>query len=362
MILKLFIVWRLGLFLITYLGSKFFFLNLNAGLGSPTPTRSFDFWASWAQWDGGHYFRIAARGYVDERSFAFFPLYPYLIKFTSIIFFDNYIVAGLVLSNIAAILFFFSFYKLATLLYSKKTATFATITYMTFPTSFFLGAMYPESLFLLLVTAAFVNHFQNKFTKAVLLISMSTLTKAFGVVVFASILIEQIFTFPKKKLTKKYFLVFVSGILPFLILLVILFVKFSDPLKFLSVQQYWERKITFPTTTISSYVIPMFNFSARPANDFLDLAITLIFTILLLVSIKKLPLSLWLYSLLVLVIPASTGTLSSMPRYALSSLGTFIIIARLLEGSKRLSLLIWLVSLTLQTLLAVLFVNGYWVA
>lgn len=362
MILKLFIVWRLGLFLITYLGSKIFFLNPNAGLGSPTPTRNFDFWASWAQWDGGHYFRIATQGYIDERSLAFFPVYPFLIKFTAPIFFGNYVLSGLLISNIAALLFFVSFYKLASMLYSKKTATFATITLMTFPTAFFLGAMYPESLFLLLATLAFTYYFQKKTVQLSISMAISTLTKLFGVLIFFSILIDEILNFSKNKLSSNKPLIIILAILPFILFLYYMYISFGSPVKFLAVQGYWERKITLPTTTIGSYVIPMLNLSKRPANDFLDLAVTAVFLTLLLSSIKKIPLSLWLFSFLVLLIPASTGTLSSMPRYALSSIGTFIIIGKLLEKSKKLSLLIWLTALTLQTLLAVLFVNGYWVA
>lgn len=130
----------------------------------------------------------------------------------------------------------------------------------------------------------------------------------------------------------------------------------------MSVQEYWERKVTLPTTTVGSYLIPMLSLSNRPMNDYFDLLVTIIFFVLLLTSVKKIPFSVWFFSFIVLLIPISSGTLSSMPRYVLSSIGTFIIIAMLLEKSKKLSIFIWLISLTLQTLLAVLFVNGYWVA
>ncbi|MBI4037804.1 glycosyltransferase family 39 protein [Candidatus Curtissbacteria bacterium] len=362
MILRLFIVWRLGLLLVTYLGSKIFTLNLNTGLGSPAPGRNFDFWASWAQWDGGHYFRIASQGYIDERSFAFFPIYPYLIKYTSFIFLGNYVFSGLIISNLAALIFFITFHKLVSNLYSKKTATVATITIMTFPTTFFLGAMYPESLFLLLTTLAFFYYFLQKPQKAAFSISIAALTKFFGIFVVVSIILEQLVSSLKNKLSKKNIIWISLSAMPFLLYLILLFDKFEDPFKFLSVQEYWERKVTLPTTTVGSYLIPMLSLSNRPMNDYFDLLVTIIFFVLLLTSVKKIPFSVWFFSFIVLLIPISSGTLSSMPRYVLSSIGTFIIIAMLLEKSKKLSIFIWLISLTLQTLLAVLFVNGYWVA
>src|SRR3989338_7087953 len=100
MIVKIFLFWRIGLFLITYLGSQTFPLVANSGIGAIGPGKTFNFWASWAQWDGGHYLNIAKYGYPLNSDFAFFPVYPSLIRFITLFFQNNYLLSGLLVSNI----------------------------------------------------------------------------------------------------------------------------------------------------------------------------------------------------------------------------------------------------------------------
>ena len=363
MILKIFLFWRLGLLLITYLGSFTFPLVANGALGAIGPGRQFDFWKSQAQWDGGHYLQIAERGYLLNSDFAFFPFFPALIKFFALVLNGNYLLSGLLISNIAFVVFLLIFYKFVKDKYSKDIAFFATITYLVFPTSFFAVSYYSESIFLLLTIIVFVFLTKKKFLLASIATFFASLTRLFGIFLAISIAYSY-FANIKFKFNKidARMLHIVVAFLGLAVYSLYLFANFNSPLKFLSVQSLWERSINDPFSTIFSYIWSLLTWQARPLNDYFDLFLTLIFLVILIAGIRKISSSLWIFSLLVILIPASTGTLTSMPRYLLASLGTFVIIGQYLETKPKLRLIIWTVLLTLQAILAVKFVNGYWVA
>lgn len=85
----------------------------------------------WGVWDTGWYLSIVQNGYVADRSFnpdtlgqanyAFFPLYPLLIKGLSFILHYHFI-SGIVLSNIFLILSGYLLYKLAKQDYDEDIA------------------------------------------------------------------------------------------------------------------------------------------------------------------------------------------------------------------------------------------------
>src|SRR5690606_17604799 len=60
---------------------------------------------SWANFDGVHYLRIAETGYQQTALIqAFFPVYPYLLRFTSLMLEIKFLLAGLILSNLMFLL------------------------------------------------------------------------------------------------------------------------------------------------------------------------------------------------------------------------------------------------------------------
>ncbi len=362
MILKIFLFWRLGLFLVTYLGSITFPLVANGGLGAPTLTSPFNYWLSWAQWDGGYYYNIATRGYWFFSDYAFFPLYPFLTKFLNVIFL-NLLLTGLLISNISFLLFLIIFYTFLKEKYSKNIAANSVITFLCFPTTFFAVAYYSEGLFLLFMVMVFFFMNQKKILQAAFAIILASLTRSIGTVLVLSLVYNylssisfKIKNFPKKVL---HLMPSTFGILLYT---TYLFYKLNNPFGFISVQTLWQRNINDPVSTIIGNIWIIFTNPNAPLDQYTDLLITLIFLSLLIFGIKKISSSLWIFSMLVILIPASTGTLASMPRYLLASLGVFVILGQLLEEKPYLKVPIWTVSLFLQAILATRFINGYWVA
>ncbi len=114
-ILGLFLIWRIALIVVAYFGAGRFPLVSNGGPGAISKIQTFDFFKSWAQWDGGHYVGIAENGYAYIFQHAFFPLYPILIKLIGVLTFGNYFLSAYLISNLAAFGTLYFLYK-----YTKK--------------------------------------------------------------------------------------------------------------------------------------------------------------------------------------------------------------------------------------------------
>lgn len=362
MIFKIFLFWRIGLLVVTYIGTSVIPKVDNGGIGSIGPGREFDYWASWAQWDGGHYFQIAKQGYIFLSDYAFFPLFPTLIKIINMPF-NNLLFAGLLVSNISFFAFLFFFYKLINKKYGHNVAITTIGTYLTFPTAFFAASYYSESLFLLLTVITFYFISEKRFLIAGIAASLSSVTRLAGVSLVICIFYAYFASLQMniRKVNQKI-LHLAPSIFGISIYCIYLFSKLDDPLKFITSQNLWERTVTDPISTVLSYLWAIITLEKRPFNDYLDLILTLLFLSVLVLGIKKISSSLWIFSILVILIPASTGTLTSMPRYLLSSLGVFIILGKYLSVRPRLKVIIWAISLFAQSILAVRFINGYWVA
>ncbi|MEK9147060.1 MAG: mannosyltransferase family protein [Patescibacteria group bacterium] len=360
-ILKLFLFWRIGLIILTFLGSLIFPLVENGGIGAIGAGREFDFWASWAQWDGGHFYNIAKFGYSGPNEYAFFPLFPLLIKFFSLILFGNLLLAGFLISNIAFLIFLYIFYELVKSKYNQKTATRALITLISFPTAYFAVAFYSEPLFLLLSALTFLLLEKRKFIEAAIFASFASFTRFVGIFLVIPVTfyyLESIkFSFRNLNLNIISIPISLTGIISYCLYL---FLKFQDPFYFLTVESTWHRSITNPATTIYYYLTE--NVTNKPFNDYLDVFLTLAFLIILGFGIRKISLSWWLFSLLVIIVPASTGTLTSMPRYLLGAIPVFVLAGIYLKDRQFMQIFIWSSSLILQVVLAVMFVNGRWTA
>lgn len=363
LLLKIFIFWRLGLFLITYLGSLVFPLAANGGLSTPGPTQAFDFWLSWAQWDGGHFYNIAKYGYLREENLAFFPLYPYLVRFLASVFHWDLLFAGLVTANSAFLLFIIVFFKLVREYYSSQVAFIAIISFIVFPTAFFATAFYSESLFLVLLGLTFLFLKKRQILIAAIFASLAGLTRPIGflapISVFYSYLASINFNF--HRLDRKFLHAAVSLFGP-AIYIIYLFFKYNDPFKFLSVEMLWQREVSDPISVILGYLWNFAVFNNYSINQLLDFLTTIFFLSVLILGRYKIPSSLWIFSMLSILIPVSSGTLISMPRYVLSSIGAFIIMGKFLDDKPRLANFLWAAALFVQAFLAVLFVSGYWVA
>jgi len=109
-------------------------------------------------WDSVYYIDIAKNWHINQGTsqnlIVFFPLYPVLIRLTTLNF--AYInLSALLVSNVSSIIATLFMFKLAKLDYDNSTAIKAVLYLCVFPTAFFLSMMYTEGLFLALTITSF---------------------------------------------------------------------------------------------------------------------------------------------------------------------------------------------------------------
>lgn len=373
-----FLIWRVALFFVAYL--SIFFIPV-FGARFPYADRVLEithlpYWIwGFGNFDGVHYLRIAQDGYLAQYSQAFFPLFPILIKAFTFIFPKDlslntalftdpaYFYSGLILSNLFFIAALYIFYKLVNIDFKKDTAFLSVVLLLIFPTSFFFGAIYTESLFLLLMVSSIYLIRKKRFFWASVLIMLSTATRITGVLLIPLYLIE-VFN-SKKRLNLFWSLITPFGLLGYMYFLK---VKFNDPFYFLTSQPVFgagrsTNEIIFLPQVIYRYIkiflttkvltLPFF-------NAFLEFVFTLIPLGSLLAFIKKMRLSYLIFSISTLLLGTLTGTFSSMPRYVLISM--VLLFPYLITRFRKYIKPAIVASVLVGVILTMLFIRGYWVA
>lgn len=359
-ILVVFIVWRLGLFLFSFLGAKF--ISLRPNFLGPSP---------WANFDGVHYLNIAERGYYQFEQ-AFFPFYPLLIRRLAFLFSGNYLLAGMLVSHLSFLVALVIFYQLVKLDFKKTIAQTAAVFLLVFPTSFFFGSVYSESLFLALVLGSFYAARKKYWLLAGILGGFASTTRLVGIFLFPALLVEWWEEEKIKKLKIK-----IKSLIPLFFILLGLGIyawylkkTVGDPLYFIHVQPLFGAERTGGRLILLYQVFwRYFKMIMTTKPDPLYFAVWLEFLtavgflgLLILGYFQKMRLSYLVFAFLSYLTPTFTGTFSSMPRYALILFPAFILGAVLAEKSKWLRILYPLFAIILLVICVILFTRGYFVA
>jgi hypothetical protein len=352
------------------------------------PKYGFPRWIySWGNFDGVHYLLITEMGYSQIGLVqAFFPVFPLLVQALAEIGVPA-LMSGLFISNVAAIVMCLVWYGLVSEVYDQKTAFWSLLIILLFPTAFFFGALYSESLFLALVLGSFWAAHRRNWWLAAGLAMVASATRVVGVFLVPALMIELWLQENKKlptllqpravadsviQLIKKRgvtLLVISTGILGLLAYMTYLGSKFKDPLYFLHVQSEFgggreERIIIYPQV-VWRYIKILVTY--RPVGlKYLayvqEMVAGVVGLVLLLVSFKGVRWSWLIFSLGAFLVPTMTGTFSSMPRYVLVCFPLFIFLAQSLQNRPRWLFLYLLGSAVLLLINTVLFIQGYWVA
>lgn len=361
-ILLLVFIWRLFLLLPDFFAMHF--LPQRQGyIGATT----------WANFDGVHYLSIAQSGYFQYEQ-AFFPLFPLLIKMLSFLTFGNYVWAGMILVYVSLFLWLFVFYKLLQMDYKVLIIRWALIFSMFFPTAFFFGALYTESLFLLLVIMAFYTARKKQWVLAGLFVGLASATKLIGIFLLPAILLEFYLAYKQQFFSKKHLvslcmMVFlsISGIV---IYMGYLWKVYADPLFFIHAQPAFGAnrsggEIILLPQVLFRYIkifltVPFSQYDFWIALLECNVFFLSFFILLLGFWKKKIRLSYILFSFLAIVGPTATGSLSSIPRYVLVAFPVFIFLGMI--SSRKTKVLLLILSSLLLFVLTSYFLQGYFIA
>jgi Gpi18-like mannosyltransferase len=373
-VLNLFLIWLIFLSLVVILADKFLVYKPSFPYAAEFSRYGLSKSISkLANFDGVHYLTISEKGYLGTGLIqAFFPLYPILMRVANYSF-HNYLISGLAVSHLFALLSFYSFYYLVRMDNGKKIALTALMIFASFSTSFYLRSLYGESLFLTLIFGSLIAAKKKHYLLSGILGGLASATRIVGIFIFPSLLFL-IFTKDKKNL-KAYFQVSLS-VLGLLAYMIYLKIYFGDFLFFFHLQEKFGASrqtnlILYPQVVyrylkIFITVRPTdLKYYAYVQEFFLSISSLIILLAATLQTLRKkikLNLAYLIFAFGAYFLPTFTGNFSSMPRYILVCFPMFIYLAMILEKKPKLKFLYLTSSLIFLIINLLLFSQGYWIA
>lgn len=339
--------------------------------------------------DGIFYIKISHMGYLNTEQ-AFFPLYPLLISVLNSLV-KNPVVAGLIISHIAFGLGFLLFRQYLLSFVKTSIANWALLFLLLYPTAYYFGVMYTESLFFFLFMGALYCLQTRRYWAAMMFAYLLSLTKVTGVLFTLPVMIYFLVDCYKaygavsvKSLLAhlmKGWRIVVVGIASLLGLAsyaLYLLRTTGDALYFINAQESFG---AHRSSTLISPLQVLYRYSkifttADWSFQYV-VAIGEVFFYISTLSLigveiyrlmqalkKKKPIipqrwSLVLISAANVLVPSLTGTLTAIPRYSLLSLSIFLVLAEI--SDTRMKMMVLFFSLVLHVCYLALFIQGYYV-
>jgi 4-amino-4-deoxy-L-arabinose transferase-like glycosyltransferase len=308
----------------------------------------------WARWDSDYFLRIAQNGY-DEASTAFHPLYPGLVAVLGRAFFGHYLLAGLVISLLAALGSFLLLHRIAEERLGADAARRTVLYLALFPMALFLQTVYSESLFLLLTLAAFVLAERGRFGAAGVAAGLAILTRAAGLALLPALAL-----LAWRQRDRLQALAGVALALPVAAVYpLVLWRQVGDPWAFTDAQDRWHRHFS-PAGPLGGiwdglvagwhglqqFVVghgtnvPGVNPMHAAAENLQALVYLVLFVMLAIVAWQRFGAAYGLFAAVSLAIPLSYPSdrwpLLSLPRFGLVIFPLFLALAALTAGRPRL--------------------------
>jgi hypothetical protein len=339
----------------------------------------------WQRFDTLWYTRIAMQGYAQgDGSTVFFPFYPLLMRLVGKLFLGNYLLGGIIVSNVAYFLALVYLYKLSQLEFDSQVAARTVVYLSVFPTAFFFLGAYTESPFLLFAVAAFYYARKGSWLAASVMGLLAALTKQLGLLLLLPLLYEYLaqnskFQFPSSNFQLQGD-VLLLALIPIGTVAFLLFRHFhiGEPFLVETYRMQWAANISWPWSNIAGSLAAIFNSGRFPAlnpedtlwrrifyNSF-DLACVGLFLFLAIVSFRRLRLSYGLYMVSVLFVVLMQNfrppyPIASLPRYVLMLFPGFVVLGTMVKNEA----LHWAMvafSTMLLALFTAMFATWRWVA
>ena len=384
-------VYAVALAAATFIGIR----GLPVGWRFPLHAEVFDGWLGalfnpWAHWDGVWYIKIATSGYADaDGSTAFFPLFPMLLRYVGVALDGNLLLTGIIISLACYAGCVWLLYRLVRSDFDDVIASRTVIYLSVAPLSFFLQAVYTESLFLLLSLACFVFAREGRWRLAGIMGLLATLTRSTGVL----LLVPMVFYYYQRrgwslKKTDSHvanLLMVVEGVLVWMTYLAL---AFGKPFAFSTAQSQWERGFGAPNYTVVRGIVAtawslrkvvsaeyyrVFWEVPRPGSDYstagtnlLNLLFLIAAALLLWYGARRLPAAYSWYALAALAyplfFPSTYVPLMSYPRFTLTVFPLYVALAVFTRDRPRTHKVVVVVGLVLLAALTAKFATFSWVA
>ena len=328
----------------------------------------------WCRWDSEWQLSIVKWGYVAPENLtegysnlAFFPLYPYLIRFLTFWMPERFrtesvwLLVGLIISNLCLLLALYGIAKLSQKLMPDTGHERIVMLMFCLPCAFYFSAFYGESLFLCLIVYTLLLAENEKWLPSALCAAGAALCRPHGVLVLLPVvwlyMTKRGWDFRKIGTSWLWYLLVPAGICGYFFGLYRLT---GDFFAFFKAQSSWGRSLT-DTDAFRLYFEPLFTRHNRPTT--IDLVMILTSLVLSIWMLIRSPHKAYgIYALACTLVLIGTGNLYSMMRYTAVNFPIWMFAAELLRGRKKAFGFICALFLTLQILLFCGWINYYWIA
>lgn len=394
-------IWWIVLFFIGFKANTFIPFSVTFANYSLQNASNLPIWIlRWINFDGGAYLTVADIGYTEMGLIqAYFPGFPLMLRWvadnvflltgkTGISALDSRILVGLTVNFICSLLFFYLLDQYLRLgnRFDDKTRLYIFLSFLLFPTSFFLHAVYNEALFLILLVCSLYAYQKKWWLRLLLALIWLTATRVVGIFLIPALIIDLYCTENTKNYLKaKTFLSFAKryyaicflialGSIGLISYMTYLYVIFKDPLLFFHLQSSFgagrqQSLILFPQVVWRYLKI---FWIARPFDlkyfaYLQEFTLTMFALVVLLFatvkrnSLKIFTAELW-FSAGAFFLPTLTGNFSSMGRYVLVCLPIFFVLGQFISHHKIARMLYISLCVLLSLLNIILFIQGHWVA
>lgn len=320
--------------------------------------------------DAPHYLFLAEEGYQSfgekENLIVFYPLYPFMIRiFAKYILFQNYELAGILISIISTGVAVIFLYRLLRLDYEEEASAEAVFLFLTYPFMMFTMGVFTEGIFLALTTAVLYFIRKHQWEKAGILGMAASLCRMQGVLLVVPALYEWLVSLAGKNFDWKsykdkhqWMLAFMP--VGFFVYLILNWMKQGDCFSFMKHQSAppWYQSIQWINANLTKdYGMAM---EYRVLGYFIYWVQILLFFIAIYALLfgirKKVRSSMIVYGGLYTCFCYLSGWLISGARYMLSCIPLFIVYAAI--ESKLARKFILILSAALCMLYTILFLQG----
>ena len=203
-----------------------------------------------SQWDAAHYLQIVAQGYAGD-NFAFFPVFPYVVKLTAGLLHLPPLAMALVLSNGAFLVALVLLMRLSRSCQGEATARTVVLLCCFNPMSIFFAIPYTESFYLLFTCQALIELLRPHLhaPRIALFGALSAATRPTGLVIAPAILVA----FGRRRRLSAGLVVALLALGGLAAVAGINLHLSGDPLAFIHAQQAWNVRPGFNLSGLPSW-------------------------------------------------------------------------------------------------------------
>lgn len=281
-----------------------------------------DFKKVWNKFDSVWYPKLAKEGYPQrpftndtEETWGFMPLYPIAIYLLAKLSGLDLFYAGILASNIFALLGLFFLYRLAQEKFETGTDTLNMV--LICAGSFFLNLVYAEGLFFFLSVLVFYLSHKKRFALAFFFAGLASITRIQGCLLFVIPAIDIIYT--NFRTSYRYIPAAILGLTPMIAFMVYLDATCGEPLAFIKIQHAWGSTETYPLQGFVNLLT-----KASPGSSFMNASFWILIVAAVGSQYRRLPLSYLLFTLLYFMLSTSNEIVYGTTRYMLGVIPLFI--------------------------------------